>query len=166
MTVRQFAMLGVFLITAALVTALYLVIPAAPRIGGGFAKYSPITGEVEAGFVGIVNFGHWRLICDPASDKIQSARKKISAASIRKSPPRIAPTKSSSPPICAPRARAEHAALALRLPPTAHVGDKIVLRFGDHVLKCRCTNVRPSQCLARTRTRQRQLERIAGRRRG
>jgi len=148
MTVRQFAMLGVFLITAAMVTALYLVIPAAPGLAPG-AKYSPITGEVDAGFVGIVNFGHWRLICDPASDKLRARQENIcrvnQEVSIKDRPNEV---------ILAANLRvlgsAQHAVLALRLPPTARVGDKILLRFGGYVLKVPVHECSAAQCLART----------------
>ena len=146
--VRQFAMLGVFLITAALVTALYLLIPAAPGSAPASAKYSPISGEVEAGFIGIVNFGHWRLICDPASEKIKSRQENFcrinQEVSTKDRPNEV---------ILAANlrmlARAEHATLALRLPPTARVGDKIVLRFGGHVLKLPVHECSAVQCLAR-----------------
>lgn len=148
MTVRQFAMLGVFLVTAAVVTALYLVIPAAPRMAPG-AKYSPITGEVEAGFVGIVNFGHWRLICDPASDKIRARQENIcrlnQEVSTKDRPNDV---------ILAANlrliGRTQRATLALRLPPTARVGDKIVLRFGSYLLKVPVHECSAVQCLART----------------
>lgn len=146
--VRQFAMLGVFLLTAALVTALYLLIPAAPGLAPAAAKYSPITGEVEAGFVGIVNFGHWRLICDPVSDKIRARQENIcrinQEVSTKDRPNEV---------ILAANlrllGRTQRAALALRLPPTARVGDKIVLRFGEYVLKVPVHECSAVQCLAR-----------------
>src|SRR5262249_32820425 len=121
--------------------------PAAPRMAAG-AKYSPITGEVEAGFVGIVNFGHWRLICDPASDRPRAPQESIcrinQEVSTKDRPNEV---------ILAANLRAmgrsQRAVLALRLPPTARVGDKIVLRFGGYILKVPVHECSAVQCLAR-----------------
>ncbi len=147
-SVRQFATLGVLMITVALVTAIYLIIPAAPLPPPASAKFAPITGEVDLGFVGIVNFGHWRLICDPASDKAKAPQDNICRLNQE-----VATSDRPNEVILAANLRVlgagDHAAVVLRLPPTAHVGDKIVLRFGDHVLKLPVHECTAAQCLAR-----------------
>lgn len=146
-SVRQYAMLGVLLITVALVTAIYLVIPAAPLPPPSAAKFAPITGEVDLGFVGIVNFGHWRLICDPAPGNAKTRQDNICRLNQE-----VATSDRPNEVILAanlrPPGSSDHAAIALRLPPTAHVGDKIVLRFGDSVVRLPVHECSAVQCLA------------------
>lgn len=147
-SLRQFALLGVFMVTAALVTALYLMIPSPPVLNSATAKFAPITGEVEAGFVGIVNFGSWRLICDPASEKTKTRHNNICRLNQE-----VAVSDRPNEVILAANlrllGRTHSAVVALRLPPTARVGDKIVLRFGEYVLKLPVHECSAVQCLAR-----------------
>jgi invasion protein IalB len=108
-------------------------------------KGVPTIADVEAGFVGILNFGNWRLICDPAGEGDAHNVCRINQeVSVRDRPNEV---------ILAANFRVLHAAertlIVMRLPPTAHVGDKIVLRFDEDVLKIPVHECSEVQCLAR-----------------
>ncbi|MGQ0741816.1 MAG: invasion associated locus B family protein [Alphaproteobacteria bacterium] len=142
---QRLALLGALLVAVVAIPALYNLIPSAPALAPR-ASDMAIAGEVEAGFVGILNFGNWRLICEPVGEgsKAENICRINQEVSARDRPSEV---------ILAANFRmlrkAQRTVLVMRLPITANAGDKVVLRFGDYVLKIPVQECTDGQCLAR-----------------
>jgi invasion protein IalB len=134
---------GILALTVFLGGYFMLLTPALPPPAS--ANVALTAGEVDAGFIGIINYGHWRLICVPANQP-KSARDNNCRVNQE-----VAPPGHPDQVILAANLRlsANHRrAVMLRLPPTAHDGDIIMLRFGGAMLKTPVHGCSQSECVA------------------
>lgn len=121
-----------------------LLTPAVPPPAS--ANVAITAGEVDAGFIGIINYGRWRLICVPASGPKSAPNNDCRVNQ------EVAPPGHPDQVILAANLRLSadrHHAVMLRLPPTAHDGDMITLRYGDATLKAPVHACSQSECVAR-----------------
>ncbi len=101
---------------------------------------------MDTGFIGIINYGHWRLICVPGSDAKADAHDNNCRVNQEVAPPGLPNQVLLAANLS--RSAGHPPVVMLRLPPTAHNGDTIMLRFGGAKLKTPVHGCSQSECVA------------------
>jgi invasion protein IalB len=151
---------AVALFSAALLVVAYIA-AGSPKLPTGLAELSSALtpqSDVQPGFIGVQNFGAWRLICveaptvapPPLADAVPAETSKASACRLNQEvPAQDEPGRvilSANLSTVGPRASP---ALMLRLPGTFHSGDSILLRINDEdVLRTSVRDCTDSECVA------------------
>jgi invasion protein IalB len=102
--------------------------------------------EVDPGFIGIMNYGHWRLICVPARNAKAAAGDNDCRVNQEVAPPGLPDQVLLAANLSV--SAGHNPSVMLRLPPTAHDGDAILLRFSGTTLKASVHGCSQSECVA------------------